>query len=159
MEETSPITLNGVREVDEKKLVGFCVLCNDTAGYGQEIPKAFMTLERRKDEIKQLVEPVKLIGSFKASETSKEEDGYWVCYEVHDFEEIPERMVSLVVPSQKYGVLNFKGQSSEIYKVYTYLHQWIGENGYNRVPDKWTLEIYSKWTEYEDNVDLCDPIF
>lgn len=158
MEENSPITLNGIREVKEKKLVGFRVVCEDMMGYGQEIPKASITLARRKDEIKHLVEPVKLIGAFKASETSIEEDGYWVCYEVNNFKDIPEGMVTLVVPAQKYAVLNFKGHASEIYKVYTHLHQWIDENGYRRVPDKWTLEIYSKWTENEDNVDLCDPI-
>ncbi|MGP4108473.1 GyrI-like domain-containing protein [Virgibacillus sp. L01] len=158
MEKVNPITFNGEREMSEKKLVGFRVVCEDMAGYGQEIPKASMSLDRRKDEIKQLVDPVKLIGAFKAAETSKEDDGYWVCYEVHDFEDIPDGMVSLVVPEQKYAVLRFKGHASEIFQVYTHLHQWIEENGYKRVPDKWTLEIYSKWTENEDNVDLCDPI-
>ncbi|MFB4169361.1 GyrI-like domain-containing protein [Virgibacillus sp. JSM 102003] len=158
MEKVNPITFTGKREISEKKLVGFRVVCEDMTGYGQEIPKASMSLDRRKDEIKQLVDPVKLIGAFKASETSEEDDGYWVCYEVHDFEAIPDGMVSLVVPEQKYAVLHFKGHASEIFQVYTHLHQWIEENGYKRVPDKWTLEIYSKWTENEDNVDLCDPI-
>ncbi|MBP1949629.1 GyrI-like domain-containing protein [Virgibacillus litoralis] len=158
MEKVNPITFTGERKMSEKKLVGFRVVCEDMTGYGQEIPKASMSLARRKDEIKQLVDPVKLIGAFKASETSKEDDGYWVCYEVHDFEAIPYGMVSLEVPEQKYAVLHFKGHASEIFQVYTHLHQWIEENGYKRVPDEWTLEIYTKWTENEDNVDLCDPI-
>jgi len=158
MEKTNPINIKGVGEVEEKKLVGFRVVCEDIKGYGEEIPKASMSLNRRKNEIKHLVDPVKLIGAFKASETSEEDDGYWVCYEVHEFEDIPEGMVRLVVPEQKYAVLNFTGHASEIFKVYSHLHKWIEENGYKRVPDKWSLEIYSKWTENEDNVDLCDPI-
>jgi len=158
MEKMNSITFIGVREIAKKKLVGFRVVCEDMTGYGQEIPEASMSLERRKAEIKQLVEPVKLIGAFKAAESSEEDDGYWVCFEVYEFEDIPDEMVSLVVPAQKYAVLNFKGHASEIFQVYTHLHKWITENGYNRVPDKWSLEIYSKWTESEDKVDLCDPI-
>jgi predicted transcriptional regulator YdeE len=158
MEKINPITLNGVRDVEEKKLVGFRVFCKDMSGYGQEIPNASMLLIQRINEIKHLVEPVKLIGAFKAAETSEEDDGYWVCYEVHDVGDIPEGMVSLVVPAQKCAVLNFKGHASEIFRVYTHLHKWIEENGYTRIPDKWSLEIYSKWSENEDHVDLCDPI-
>jgi predicted transcriptional regulator YdeE len=158
VEKINPITLNGVREVEEKKLVGFRVVCKDMSGYGQEIPNASMLLNQRINEIKHLVEPVKLIGAFKATETSEEDDGYWVCYEVHDVGDLPEGMVSLVVPAQKYAVLNFKGHASEIFRVYTHLHKWIEENGYTRIPDKWSLEIYSKWSENEDHVDLCDPI-
>ncbi|SEH64233.1 Predicted transcriptional regulator YdeE, contains AraC-type DNA-binding domain [Halobacillus karajensis] len=158
MEKINPITLKGVREVEEKKLVGFRVVCEDMAGYGQEIPKASMALNLRKNEMKQIVDPVKLIGAFKAAKTSEEDDGYWVCYEVHDFEDIPDGMVTLVIPAQKYAVLNFTGHASEIFKVYTPLHKWIEENGHTRVPEKWSLEIYSKWTGNEDIVDLCDPI-
>jgi predicted transcriptional regulator YdeE len=159
LEKMNPITFKGVKEVEEKKLVGFRVICKDMTGYRQEIPKASMLLNHRKNEIKHLVEPVKLIGTFKAEESSEEDDGYWVCYEVHDIEVLPEGMVSLVVPAQKYAVLNFKGNASEIFQVYTHLHKWIEENDFTRIPDKWSLEIYSNWSENEDHVELCDPIF
>ncbi|MGP4059518.1 GyrI-like domain-containing protein [Halobacillus sp. H74] len=158
MEKFNSIKLDGIREIAKKSLVGFRVVCDDMTDYGQEIPEASLSLVRRKSEIKQLVKPVNLIGAFKAAETTEEDDGYWVCFEVHEFEDIPDGMVKLVVPSQKYAVLNFNGHASEIFKVYTHLHKWIGENGYKRVPEKWSLEIYSKWTESEDKVDLCDPI-
>ncbi|WP_102028799.1 GyrI-like domain-containing protein [Salirhabdus sp. Marseille-P4669] len=158
MEKDIAITKNEVIEVGEKKLVGFRVVCEDMTGYGQEIPKASMTLNRRKGEIKQLVEPNKLIGAFKPMETSEEDEGYWVCYEVHDFEDIPKGMVRLTVPAQKYAVLHFKGHASEIFQAYPHLHQWIEENRYKRTPEKWTLEIYSNWKENEGHVDLCDPI-
>ncbi|GEN52339.1 GyrI-like domain-containing protein [Halobacillus faecis] len=158
MKKMNAITLEGVKEFGNKKLVGFRVVCNDMKGYGKEIPEASMALERRKSEIKQLLEPVKLIGAFKAGEISEGDDGYWVCFEVHEFEDIPEGMVRLVVPAQKYAILNFNGHASEIFHVYTHLHQWINDNGYKRVPDQWSLEIYSKWTANEDRVDLCDPV-
>ena len=149
----------GVKVITEKKLVGFRVVCKDIAGYGQDIPKASMLLDERKEEIKHLVQPEIMIGAFKASENSEEDDGYWVCYEVNHFEDIPEDMVTLTVPEQKYAVLQFIGKPSEIYSVYTHLHHWIGENGYNRLPNEWTLEIYSERTETEDRVELCDPVY
>ncbi|KGP90630.1 transcription activator [Pontibacillus chungwhensis BH030062] len=150
--------MRGIKTVNEKKLVGYRVVCNELEEYGLEIPIAFERLESRKDEINQLVDSGQLIGAFKASETSIEDDGYWVCYEVYDFEDIPKEMVSLAVPAQKYAVLNYKGEASGIYKVYDDLHQWIEEQGYKRVPAKWSLEVYSKWSEHENDVELCDPV-
>ncbi|MFD1020927.1 GyrI-like domain-containing protein [Thalassobacillus hwangdonensis] len=158
MEKTKRIEYRGVKEIGEKKLVGFRVVCEDMKEFGEEIPKASMKLVERKSEIKHLVEPVNLIGAFKVAEESQDEDGYWSCFEVEAIEDVPEGMVSLTIPKQKYAVLNFKGHSSEIIDVYTDLHQWITDNGYERTPEKWTLEIYSEWSENEDNVDLCDPV-
>ncbi|MGP4076874.1 GyrI-like domain-containing protein [Halobacillus sp. K22] len=159
MEKANPITITGVKEIGKKKLVGFRVVCKGMKGYAKEIPKASMMLDRRIGEINNLVDPVKLVGAFKAAETSNEDDGYWVCYEVESLEDIPDGMVSLTVPEEKYAVLHFRGHSSEIFGGYDHLHQWIEEKGYKRSPEKWTLEIYSKWTENEDQVDLCDPIY
>ncbi|MFZ0475153.1 MAG: AraC family transcriptional regulator, partial [Halobacillus sp.] len=65
-----------------------------------------------------IVEPLKLIGAFKAAETSNEDDGYWVYYEVESLEDIPDGMVSLTVPEEKYDVHHFRGHSSEIFNIY-----------------------------------------
>lgn len=158
MEKINSVKLKGIEEIDQKKLVGFRVVCDDMKGYAQEIPKASQELAQRKGEIKHLVEPIKLIGAFKASETSEEDDGYWVCFEVEEYEDIPEGMVTLTVPREKRAVLQFKGHASEIFNMYSHLHEWIEENGYRRSPEKWTLEIYTLWTENEDLVYLCDPV-
>lgn len=158
MTRQESISILGVKEIGAKKLVGFRVVCDDIKEFGREIPKASMALASRKKEINNLVEPVNLIGAFKASETSQEEDGYWVCFEVIEYDDIPEDMVILTVPDQKYAVLDFTGHASEIFGTYEHLHHWISENGYTRVPSNWTLEIYEKWSENKDQVALCDPI-
>jgi predicted transcriptional regulator YdeE len=158
MERVDSHVIKGVMELPEMKLVGFRVVCEDMEGYGREIPRASMLLDNRKDEIKHLADPVRLIGAFKAVDTPKEDDGYWVCFEVQEFEEIPEGMVSLVVPGQKYGVLHFQGHASQIFGAYPHLHHWLDENGYKRKLEDWNLEIYSKWTEMEDHVKLCNPV-
>ncbi|WP_409251277.1 GyrI-like domain-containing protein [Bacillus sp. SCS-153A] len=158
MEKVKSHVIKGVTEREEMKLVGFRVVCDDMEGYGREIPKASMLLDSRRDEIKHLAEPVRLIGAFKAVDTPQEDDGYWVCFEVREIEDIPDGMVSLIVPAQKYGVLHFQGHASQIFGVYSHLHQWLKENGYKRRMEGWNLEIYSKWTETEDQVDLCNPV-
>lgn len=147
-----------LKEIGEKKLVGFRVLCNSVEEYKEEIPKAMKALDSRKNEIGHLLEPVKLIGAFKSKETSEEDDGYWVGFDVHEFQTIPDGMVSLIVPAQRYAVLNFNGHGSEIYQSYGDLHKWISKNGYERSPSDWTLEVYSKWSESEAAAELCDPI-
>ncbi|SET63882.1 Predicted transcriptional regulator YdeE, contains AraC-type DNA-binding domain [Oceanobacillus limi] len=154
MTKQDAITIKGVREIGAKKLVGFRVICDSMEEFGKEIPKASLELVRRKNEIHRLVEPVQLIGAFKPQETSEADDGYWVCFEVHDYEAIPKGMVTLTVPPQKYAILHFQGHASQIFGVYSHLHQWIESNDHQRKPSNWTLEIYSSWSEAEDQVDL-----
>ncbi|WP_209123582.1 GyrI-like domain-containing protein [Alkalihalobacillus sp. BA299] len=76
-----------------------------------------------------------------------------------EYGEIPEGMVPLSVPAQKYAVIEFRGHASQIYHVYPHLHQWVDENGYKRVSERWKLEIYSKWSKSKDHVHLCEPMF
>jgi predicted transcriptional regulator YdeE len=157
MEKVASHVIKGVAELEEIKLVGFRVVCENMEGYGREIHKASMLLDSRREEIKHLVEPVKLIGAFKVVD-SQQEDGYWVCFEVDEFEDIPDGMVSLIIPAQKYGVLHFQGLASQIFGVYSHLHQWLDEKGYKRELENWNLEIYSKWSEMDNRVDLYNPI-
>ncbi|WP_255505284.1 GyrI-like domain-containing protein [Lysinibacillus sphaericus] len=42
------------------------------------------------------------------------EDGYWVCVEVKKYEHIPDDMVTLTIPSQKYAALEHKGADCKI---------------------------------------------
>jgi predicted transcriptional regulator YdeE len=158
MEKVDSHFIKGLTELEGMKLVGFRVVCEDMEGYGREIPKASMLLESRRDEIQYLVNPLKLVGAFKVVDSPPEDDGYWVCFEVDEFEDIPDGMVSLVIPAQKYGVLHFQGHASQIFSVYPHLHQWLDEKGYKRNVEGWNLEIYSKWTAKEDQVDLCNPV-
>lgn len=133
-----------VVELNEKKLVGIRVVC---AGhqYVKEIPRAAVQLKERLTEIRELVHPARLIGAFIAGDFSEEEDGYWVCVEVNEIKEVPQGMVSLVVPKQKYAVLRHTGPNLEIRAAYERLHQWIEENEFERVPRAWHLEISEDW--------------
>ncbi|QJD82909.1 GyrI-like domain-containing protein [Cohnella herbarum] len=149
-----------VVELNEKKLVGIRVICPGDQ-YVNEIPKASLKLKERLNEINDAVNPTRLVGAFVVDDFSEEEDGYWVCIEVKEINKVPEGMVSLVVPKQKYAVIRHKGPNHEIRNTYEKLHKWIEENRLERLQRSWHLEISDEWgsNEIEDiEIDLYDTI-
>ncbi|WP_394140204.1 GyrI-like domain-containing protein [Cytobacillus oceanisediminis] len=147
-----------VKELREMKLAGFRVLCPGDQ-YIKEIPKAISLLNERSGEIKHVLNPHQLVGAFFVEESSQEEDGYWICFEVKEIEKVPTGMTSLVIPAQKYASLRHKGSNHEIGNSYSKLHGWIEEKGYSRLKDKWHLEIHHKWNNLNDlDIELLDAI-
>ena len=148
-----------IKNLDEIKLVGFRVLCSGDQ-YIVEIPKASLRLSERISEIKQLVNPLIQFGAFVVENETSEEDGYWVCVEVREYEDIPTDMVTLTVPPQKYAVLRHKGGNYEITYAYNELHRWIEDNKYKRLKNKWHLEKFYSWRDSKNiDVELLDTIF
>ncbi|MGV2941325.1 GyrI-like domain-containing protein [Mesobacillus sp. LC4] len=147
-----------VKHCTEIKLVGIRVLCPGDE-YLKEIPKASRQLSERSDEIKNVVDHSLQHGAFVVDNSSDKEDGYWVCVEVSDYENIPAGMVTLTIPPQRYAVLRHKGSNEKIREAYSELHQWIQKHGYKRVTDKWHLEVFQNWTDSQDiDVELMDTI-
>ncbi|GGB41146.1 hypothetical protein GCM10011409_18340 [Lentibacillus populi] len=147
-----------IKELDELKLIGFRVLCSGDQ-YIVEIPKASLRLSERLSEIKQVVNPLQQFGAFKVENETADEDGYWVCVEVKEYEGIPTDMVTLTVPSQRYAVTRHKGPNHKIMDSYNELHKWIDENNYSRLKNKWHLEKFHSWNDIENvDVELLDTI-
>lgn len=149
-----------VVELSEMRLVGIRVICHGDQ-YVNDIPKASFKLKERLNEINDVISPVRLVGAFIAGDFSEEEDGYWVCVEVDEIRQVPEGMVSLIVPKQKYAVIRHKGPNYEIRSTYEKLHHWIKENNLERSQRAWNLEISDEWGTKEINdieVDLYDTI-
>lgn len=147
-----------IKELDELKLVGFRVLCSGDQ-YIVEIPKASFRLSERISEIKQLVNPLQQYGAFVVENETADKDGYWVCVEVKEYEDIPPDMVTLTVPSQLYAITRHKGENYKIMDSYDELHKWIDENNYTRLKDKWHLEKFYSWNDVENvDVELFDTI-
>jgi predicted transcriptional regulator YdeE len=147
-----------VKQLSEMKLVGFRVLCPGDK-YIVEIPKASKVLSERVAEITNVVNPALQHGAFVVDNSSSEEDGYWVCVEVTEFEEIPKDMVALTIPAQMYAILRHKGPNDAIRHAYAELHQWIEANGYQRLTEKWHLEAFHKWSDPANiDVELRDTV-
>ncbi|WP_152397162.1 GyrI-like domain-containing protein [Paenibacillus guangzhouensis] len=149
-----------VVELQEVKLVGLRVLCPGDQ-YIHEIPKAMSILKNRLNEIKDITKPIRFIGAFQVADHAEEEDGYWACIEVNQIRDVPDGMVHLVVPPQKYAVMTHLGPNNEIRETYHKLHHWIESNQYERVLNAWHLEISASDVDQSSNmleVDLYDTI-
>lgn len=147
-----------IKELGELKLVGFRVLCSGDQ-YINEIPKASLRLRERITEIKQVVNPLLQFGAFIVESGTDEEDGYWVCVEVKEYEDIPSDMLTLTVPPQRYAVSRYKGANDKIMETYNDLHLWIEENKYRRLKDKWHIEKLYSWQDTENvDVELFDTV-
>ncbi|WP_245807785.1 GNAT family N-acetyltransferase [Halobacillus massiliensis] len=145
-----------IKEYESIHLVGFRVLCEGSE-YVHEIPKAAEKLDQRISEIPRLKKPALQIGAFKVKETSAEEDGYWVCYQVESYDKVPEGMVSLTIPAQAYAVYRVTGANTKIPQAYEHIHQWMEQEGYPRLLDHWHLEKYFRSGRADDiDVELMD---
>jgi predicted transcriptional regulator YdeE len=149
-----------VVHLESKKLVGLRVVC-DGDQYVNEIPKASDVLRERLNQIRNVVNPERMVGAFVVGDCSDEEDGYWVCVEVQEYCEIPNGMVTLTIPAQRYAVIKHTGPNYEIRKTYEILHKWIEENEYERILSSWHLEISDMSRDGAKNVieiELYDTI-
>jgi predicted transcriptional regulator YdeE len=145
-------------ELGELKLVGFRVLCSNEQ-YIFEIPKASSLLSERINEIKQIVNPSQQYGAFVVEHDNAENDGYWICVEVTEYEDIPSDMVTVTVPPQVYAVTRHKGENDKIMDSYNELHNWIDANHYTRLKDRWHLEKFYSWNNVKNvDVELFDTI-
>jgi len=118
-----------------------------------EIPKASFLLNERISEIKQVVNPSQQYGAFVVENETANHDGYWVCVEVKEYEDIPSDMVTLTILPQWYAV------NKKIRNAYDELHKWIDDNNYTRLKDKWHLEKFYSWQDAENvDVELFDTI-
>jgi predicted transcriptional regulator YdeE len=150
-----------IKSLNEIKLVGFRVLCEGEK-YIEEIPKAARLLKERSGEIKYVLDSEQQIGAFVVEKSTPDEDGYWIGVQVEEYEDIPEGMVALKIPSQKYGSIMHCGPNDLIRGSYEELHQWISEQGLERAIQGWNLEIYQKENDPENpgdvRVELLDSI-
>ncbi len=147
-----------VKDLGELKLIGLRVLCPGEE-FGKEIPKASLELDRRIGEIRLVKNPSVQIGAFIVAAQSEEEDGYWVCVEVTDFVNVPEGMMALTIPPQRYGSHRHRGPNHEIFISYNVLHNRIGETEYERAKEKWHLEIFTSWKDSHNlDVELLDTL-
>ncbi len=147
-----------VKKLEELKLTGFRVLCPGEE-YAIEILKASKLLESRLSEVKNVKNRAIQFGAFIVDTNSEEEDGYWVAVEVEEFEDIPEGMVTLTVPAQRYASAKYEGPNTGIFNAYDELHSWVAEQGHKRLTDKWHVEIFKSWDDPNNLVvELLDTI-
>ncbi|MBB4822823.1 putative transcriptional regulator YdeE [Sporosarcina luteola] len=146
-----------VTEVGELKLAGYRILCEGDQ-YIVEIPKASLRLQEKLKDIPFAIHPMQQIGAFVV-DSVPENDGYWICVEVKEFRDIPDDLIQLTIPPQRYAVSRYSGPNDKIRDAYSDLHAWMEENRYTRRMDAWHLEKFHSWEDRENVVvELFDTI-
>jgi len=78
-------------------------------------------------------------------EPTKEAFIYHLGLEVSKTEDIPEGMVSRVIPAHEYAVIIHKGSKMTIMETYDYFFKkWLVEEGYEHVKEHPTVEVYDE---------------
>ena len=74
----------------------------------------------------------------------------WAAVEVSDFEAVPPRMETMVIPSGKYAVFNYKGKASEASETYSsILQDWFPSSGY-QLDHRPHFAVMGEKYKYED---------
>ncbi|MEN2767904.1 GyrI-like domain-containing protein [Ornithinibacillus xuwenensis] len=149
-----------IKELGEVKLIGFRVLCGNK-DYQEEIHKAACILQERVKEIKHVMNSGRQVGAYIVEDTVPEKDGYWVCVQVSSFQQVPEDMVTLTVPPQKYVTMMHKGPNTLIGKSYEVIHNWMVIKDLKRASYSWKLELYqaNEINPTDLHVELYDSIY
>lgn len=141
-------------QLEQKELIGLRVQCGGDQ-YVHEIPKAAAALRARVAEIEGAIRPDRFIGAYVPGDCPDEQDGYWICVEVGRLDKLPKGMSSLTIPPQQYAVITHQGSNTGIRGTYEVLHRWIADNGYQRDPSAWHLELSGADS---DRIELYDMI-
>ncbi|WP_164669418.1 GyrI-like domain-containing protein [Virgibacillus doumboii] len=143
----------------EMKLVGIRLVCSTLKEYQEKIPAVVETMHNRLDEIENKTNPDVFIGIHKVDAT-EEEDGYWKCVEVTEFNDVPNGMDAIVIPAQEYAAISHDGIKWEIHQAYGKMHQQIEDSEYERIYNAWTLETFDQRKQEEEIIrcTLYDPI-
>lgn len=85
----------------------------------------------------------------------------WACREVNNFENIPDGMSTLEIPSGLYAVFHYKGDSSHAAEMFNYIFmEWLPQSNY-LLDDRPHFEILGEAYQYNDpnsEEDIWIPI-
>lgn len=111
------------------------------------VPIAWLDLTNRLDQIPHKVDPTLFYGLFPESDQLNDgENGvftYWVGTEVSEVGALPEGMVALSLPEQRYVVATVKGPKEAISQAYTNLFGWLKANGQRTDGERLGFELYN----------------
>jgi AraC family transcriptional regulator len=155
---------------DEFKIVG--LKCSTTLKDNAEnrtIPKLWQGFIPRMSEVKNAVNPKESYGiclndsTFDLKEFSDEEEyEYLAGLEVPDFDNMPEGMITRVIPKQKYAVFTHKGSLDKLSKTYDYIYGTWAAKGEEKIADADDFELYDERFDAQNpensEMDIYVPI-
>jgi len=155
--------VNRIETLKEKKLIGQYIRMNFIENKTFQLWSSFMP---RRKEIKNTVDsdlyslevfPVGHFDNFDPNNSFQK----WAAVEVSDFNEVPSKMETLVIPSGLYAVFTHKGPQSEGHKTYHSIFvEWLPNSEYT-VDERPHFAVMSEKYKKEDpdsEEDIWIPI-
>lgn len=121
---------------------------------GENINSACIELTRRKDEIKNIINPNVTYGitppNYKGNTGLVD---FYCCYEIEPFANLPHGMVHIHLLPRIYSLTHYVGPISQTESAYDYTSKWMNENGYTYDDVAYYFERYDEKTIIEDDND------
>ena len=144
------------------KIIGLKVT---TTQKNNTIPQLWDKFNQRFKEIKNVVNPYACLGICPYVEMENFDENskfdYIAGMIVKNFDHIPEEMITIEIPAQKYAVITHKGALSALMNTYQYLHgEWLQNSEYKtaKLPE---IEWYDERFEFNSEnseLDIYLPI-
>jgi predicted transcriptional regulator YdeE len=139
------------KELEAYKLVGIKVHLTQDPYNKSAIPQAAHELKTRLSEIPHVIHTHQMIGVSNAGNSSTDDESYWVCVQVKQFDDIPQGMETLTVPVQRYAVKWYYGLRNDLNDVYLDMHSLIQKAGHSLPTQTTRIEISNTWGDLEES--------
>ncbi|SCZ03217.1 GyrI-like domain-containing protein [Alkaliphilus peptidifermentans] len=137
------------------KGVGLTYFGNNEKG---EIPNLWEAFNNRYRDIKQKSKSMLFYGICDGDMDSEGRFHYTACAEVDSFEDVPEGMITKVVPAGKYIVYTYGGSIQDLGLFYNDIYaKWIPASGHE-VEYRPQLELYDERFMQNGELDIYIPI-
>ncbi len=127
----------------------------------EQIRSLWEDFNLRVSELEDAATPNCLLGlcEYMPDITDESEFSYIACIEVNAFCNIPEGMITKIIPASKYAVFTHRGSMDELKATYCYIYgAWLPSSGYE-LAELDTIELYySDENDPDDKFDIYIPI-
>ncbi|NKI23640.1 AraC family transcriptional regulator [Paenibacillus dendritiformis] len=118
-----------------------------------EIPGLWRAFAERVHEIEYRIHPFQYVA---ASHDRPTDFTYYIGMEVSDWGRLPDGMIGLTIPTQRYARFTFTGPMAQVSDFYVRCFDWIRQEGYEKNKAVLGLESYDQ--RYHPAVDDPDRV-
>lgn len=130
--------------------------CGPYSTFADEVIRLQSDFIARKHELTHVIQPNVMYCPYLGNEAFAT---YWACFESEYTEEpLPAGMISITIPAHQYAAVSSSTQ--RIGEGYEMLNSWISEQGYHKLDNAVSLEIFYLEGQHweEEAVDILIPI-
>jgi len=154
-----------IMDQKERKVIGIEIAC-PFERMETEIPKAWQTMKNRIGEVAGRMNETTLIGMYPQESVNPDPNTcyYYICVEVASDQQVPQGMVGLTIPAQKYVSFLHRGPINQFFTAYEKVNAYMEAEGCETDRTAFVLERKGPKADLLDKespnneLELCMPI-